>query len=145
MATVIKGLEYYSKLPYTIILERHDDQGTYWVARMAELPHCLIHANTPEEAVKEIEEVKLDWIKSNLEDGLPIPEPIDRKYSGEIRVRMPPSLHHLLSNRASAEEVSLNQFMVTALARAAGYTQPRKKLRVSPRSGTRAERTTVDK
>lgn len=145
MATVIKGLEYYSKLPYTIILERHDDQGTYWVARIAELPHCLIHANTPEEAVKEIEEVKLDWIKSNLEDGLPIPEPIDRKYSGEIRVRMPPSLHHLLSNRASAEEVSLNQFMVTALARAAGYAQPRKKLRVSPRSGTRAERTTVDK
>jgi len=28
-----KKLEYYAKLPYTIILERYDDQGTYWVAK----------------------------------------------------------------------------------------------------------------
>ncbi len=35
-----KDLEYYSKLPYTIILEQCDDgKGPYWVARVAELPH----------------------------------------------------------------------------------------------------------
>jgi antitoxin HicB len=124
---VVKDLEYYSKLPYTIILERHDDQGTYWVARVAELPHCLIHGNTPEEAIREIEDVKIDWIKSNLEDGLPVPEPVQRKYSGEIRVRMAPSLHRLLTDRASVEEVSLNQYMITALARAVGYPEPKKK------------------
>lgn len=127
MKAVVKDLEYYSKLPYTIILERHDDQGTYWVARVAELPHCLIHGNTPEEAIREIEDVKIDWIKSNLEDGLSVPEPVQRKYSGEIRVRMSPSLHRLLTDRASVEEVSLNQYMVTALARAVGYPEPKKK------------------
>lgn len=126
MSRVVKNLEYYAKLPYNIILERHNDQGTYWIARVAELPHCMIHGNTPEEAVKEIEEVKLDWIKSNLEDGLPVPEPVEHKYSGEIRVRMPPSLHHLLTNRANVEEVSLNQYMVTALARAVGYPEVKK-------------------
>ena len=48
---VVKDLEYYKKLPYTIILGRHDDQGIYWlarVARVAELPHCLIHVDTLE-------------------------------------------------------------------------------------------------
>jgi antitoxin HicB len=123
---VEKDLKYYAKLPYTIILERHDDQGTYWVARVAELPHCLIHGDTPEEAIKEIEEVKMDWIQSNLEDGLPIPEPTSTKYSGQIRVRMPPSLHQLLAQRASNEGVSLNQYMVAGLARAVGLDEGKK-------------------
>jgi len=117
-----KGLEYYEKLPYHIILEPWDDeQGVYWVARVAELPHCLIHGDTPEEAIREIEEVKRDWIKSNLERGLKIPEPISRKYSGQISLRIPPSLHKLLSDIATVQEVSLNQFMTTALAREAGF------------------------
>jgi antitoxin HicB len=119
-------LEYYKTLSYTIILERHDDQGIYWVARIAELPHCLTHSDTPEGAVKEIEEVKLDWIQSNLEDGLPVPEPTSTKYSGEIRVRMPPSLHQLLAQRASNEGVSLNQYMVAGLARSVGLDDPKK-------------------
>ncbi len=116
-----KDFKYYAGLPYTIILEQwKDNTGQYWVARVAELPHCLIHGDTPEEALKEIEEVKLDWIKSNLEDGLPIPEPTEHKYSGQIRLRMPPSLHQSLAHRASIENVSLNQYMVAALARASG-------------------------
>ena len=119
----IKDIEYYSKLPYTILVERHDDQGTYWVARVLELPHCLIHADSPEAAIKEIEEVKLDWIRSNLEDGLPVPEPTSTKYSGEIRIRMPPSLHQLLSQRAAKEGISLNQYMISGLARSVGLDE----------------------
>ena len=92
--SIEKDLEYYMKLPYNIIVEMWDDgKGSYWVARIAELPHCLIHGNTPEEAIAEIMEVKKDWIKSNLERGLKIPEPISHKYSGQIRLRIQPSLH----------------------------------------------------
>jgi predicted HicB family RNase H-like nuclease len=87
----------------------------------------MIHGNTSEEALKDIEEVKLDWIQSNLEEGRPIPEPVDHQYSGEIRVRMPPTLHRILSDRAVIEGVSLNQFMVMALARAVSYPEPEKK------------------
>jgi len=116
-----KDLDYYARLHYTIILEQHDDADTpYWVARVAELPHCLITGDTPVEALKEIEEVKLDWITSNLEDGLPIPEPRSRKYSGQVRLRIPPSLHQHLAYLASVEDVSLNQYMVSALSRAVG-------------------------
>lgn len=118
---VEKDTEYYDKLPYTIILEQWDDgKSPYWVARVAELLHCLIHGDTPEEAVREIEEVKRDWIKSNLERGLPIPEPRPRKYSGQIRLRITPSLHKLLSYKAETEGMSLNQYMATVLAISAG-------------------------
>ena len=123
-----KNLDYYAKLPYTIILEQHDDGDTpYWVARVAELPHCLITGDTPMEAFKEIEEVKLDWIESNLEDGLPVPEPKPRKYSGQVRLRVPPSLHQQLVYLASLENVSLNQYMVSVLSRAAGYSEAQEK------------------
>jgi len=116
-----KDLEYYAKLPYNIILEMWDDgEGLYWVARIAELPHCLIHGDTPEEAIAEIEEVKRDWIKSNLERGLKIPEPIPHKHSGQISLRIPPSLHKVVADRAVVEGISLNQYMTTALARSVG-------------------------
>lgn len=121
--TNVKGLENYEKLPYTIILEQWDDgDGPYWVARVAELPHCLIHGNTPEEALQEIEEVKRDWLKSNLARGLKIPEPATHKYSGQIRLRIPPFLHKLLSDRATIEDVSLNQLMTAALAASVGLS-----------------------
>jgi len=116
-----KDLEYYTKLPYNIIVEVWDDgEGAYWVARIAELPHCLIHGSTPAEAIAEIEEVKRDWIKSNLERGLKIPEPIPHRHSGQISLRIPPSLHRLLADRAAVEEVSLNQYMTAALAKSVG-------------------------
>ncbi|MGB6873961.1 MAG: toxin-antitoxin system HicB family antitoxin [Dehalococcoidia bacterium] len=116
-----KDLEYYANLPYNIIVEMwNDGKGPYWVARIAELPHCLIHGDTPEEAIAEIEEVKRDWIKSNLERRLKIPEPIPHKHSGQISLRIPPSLHRLLSDRAAVEGVSLNQYMTAALAKSVG-------------------------
>ncbi len=117
-----RDLDYYAKLPYNIILEKWDDgEGPYWVARIVELPHCLIHGNTPVEAIVEIEEVKRDWIKSNLERGLKIPEPIPHKHSGQISLRIPPSLHKVLTDRAIVEGVSLNQYMTSALARSVGW------------------------
>lgn len=135
-SAIEKDLEYYSKLPYTIILEQWDDgNGPYWVARVAELPHCLIHGDTPEEAVREIEEVKRDWIKSNLGRGLSIPEPRPRNYSGQIRLRITPSLHKLLTYRAETEGMSLNQYMATALATSAGTTV--EYLRARPRKAKR--------
>ena len=113
-----KELEYYAKLPYHTIVEMWDDgNGPYWVARVVELPHCLIHGYTPEEAIVEIEEVKRNWIKSSLERGLKIPEPISRKHSGQISLRIPPSLHRVLVDRAVIEGISLNQYMTAVLAR----------------------------
>jgi predicted HicB family RNase H-like nuclease len=50
-------------------------------------------------------------------EGLPIPEPT--KYTGQYHLRMPPSLPETLSRMAELGGVSLNQYMVSALARCA--------------------------
>jgi antitoxin HicB len=122
-----KNLEYYLQLPYTITLKRGIGGGEeYWVARVLELPHCMTHGATPEEALRDIEDAKLEWLKSNTEAGQPIPEPA--KFSGQYHLRMPPSLHEAIALKSDSEDVSLNQFMITALARAVGYAeQPARK------------------
>jgi len=138
--SVRKNLEYYEKLPYRIILEQWDDGGgPYWVARVTELPHCSIHGSTPEEALSEIQEVKRDWLKSNLKRGLKIPEPVSYKYSGHIRLRIPPSLHKLLRDRAIAEDVSLNQYMTSALASSVGIDTAKEE-KVISKAGVREKR-----
>jgi len=122
-------LERYEELPCTVIVEQCDDgKGPYWVARIAELPHCLIHADTPEQAIREIQEVKTDWIRSNLARGLRIPEPRPRRYSGQIRLRISPSLHKLLAYRAETEGMSLNQYMATTLATSVGVAREQAQL-----------------
>ncbi|OGO19370.1 MAG: hypothetical protein A2144_03990 [Chloroflexi bacterium RBG_16_50_9] len=123
-----KDLEYYMSLSYTITLKRGDGEE-YWIARVVELPHCMTHGATPEEALRDIEDAKREWLKSNLEDGLPIPEPA--KFTGQYHLRMPPSLHEALALKSESEDVSLNQFMITALARAVGYAEPQKKREVA--------------
>ena len=114
------------RLPYTITVKRGTGDGDeYWVARVVELPHCMTHGDTAEEAMKDIEDAMREWLKSNLEAGLPVPEPA--KFSGQYHLRMPPSLHEALAMKSESEDVSLNQFIITALARAVGYAEPRKK------------------
>jgi antitoxin HicB len=48
----------------------------------------------------------------------------ERTYSGKVNLRMPRSLHRDLARRAEEEGVSLNQFMVVALARTVGKELP---------------------
>ncbi len=128
-----KDLEYYLSLPYTITLKRGTGDGEqYWVARVVELPHCMTHGATPEEALRDIEDAKREWVKSNLEAGLPIPEPA--RFTGQYHLRMPPSLHEALVLKSESEDVSLNQFMITALARAVGYAEPPKKREVASKT-----------
>ena len=117
-----KQIEHYANLPYHIIIEKWDDgDGPYYLARVLELQGCMIHGDTPAEALNEIEDVKRDWINTNLELGNKMPEPLmSRRYSGKVILRMPPSLHQALVNVAELEGVSFNQYMVSALSRYVG-------------------------
>jgi antitoxin HicB len=118
-------VEYYANLPYTFAIEKWDDgNGPYYVARVLELPGCMIHGDTPTEAMNELIGVMRDWIRTNIELGHQIPPPSRRQhYSGKVVLRMPPSLHESLMRRAEIEGVSLNQYMVSALSRSSGYDE----------------------
>lgn len=117
-----KGIEYYMKLPYSILLHEVEDKGKkYWIADVTELPGCKSHGSTVEEAVKSVEEAKKDWILDSLKEGEEVPTPVERdRYSGRMLVRMSRSLHRSLALIADAEKLSLNQLIVTMLAKEAG-------------------------
>jgi len=111
-----KNLEYYLKLPYTIIL--HIDEDNSYVARLLELPDCIGVGKTKEEAVNELEIHKRLKLEGHLELGLPIPEP--SKYSGQFHLRVGTSLHESLARLAESENISLNQYITNILARKVG-------------------------
>ena len=120
-------VQYYDSLPYTFVIERRDDQGTYYVARVIELPDLFMVGKTSAEAIVELESVKKEWIKTYLELGNKMPEPLKlRNYKGQYLIRMQPSLHEALAFRAQLEGVSINQYMVSALARTIGRDEANK-------------------
>lgn len=114
-----RDLNYYLDLPYTIELVRQD--GSTWFARVLELPGCMTEGDSPEEAAAMIQDAMASWIEIALEDNQPIPEPRPaEEYSGKFLVRVPKSLHRDLVEAAASENVSLNQYIGTELARAVG-------------------------
>ena len=117
-----KGIEYYMQLPYSILLQEVEDEGEkYWIAEIPELPGCKSHGSTVEDAVKSVEEAKKDWILDSLKQREEVPTPVERdRYSGKTLVRMSRSLHRSLALMADAEKLSLNQLIVTMLAKEAG-------------------------
>lgn len=120
-------IEYYANLPYTTTIEKRGDQGTYYVARIVELPDLLMTGDTPEEAISELESVKREWIETYLELGNKMPPPLkSRNLSGKFQVRVSPTLHEALALRAALDGVSLNNYITNALSRAVGQDEVRK-------------------
>jgi len=118
-------IDSYANLPYTVKVEPQDDgNGIYYVARVVELPTLIMTGETREEALKDLEAVKKEWMRTYAELGNKMPVPLaSRKYSGKIIVRMPPALHEILTKLAEDEGISFNQYMVSSLARCAGQDE----------------------
>ena len=120
-----KSIEYYLSLPYTRELIPEEDGG--WFVRIKEFPNCMSQGDTPEEAMRMIDDAMLGWLEVELEEGEPIPEPKeDEDYSGKFNTRVPKSLHRKLVEIAEADGVSLNQWIVSALSEAVGFSTLRK-------------------
>jgi antitoxin HicB len=114
-----KDLDYYLNLPYTI--ELIPEPGGGWFVGIKELPGCMTDVDSPEEALREINEIKREWLEIALEEGLTIAEPkLDEEYSGKFNLRVPKSLHRKLAEAAEADGVSLNTYCATALGEAVG-------------------------
>jgi antitoxin HicB len=122
-----KQVEHYMDLPYTMTVKYRPEQGGYYVAGYIELPDLAMTGDTPEEAVKDLLLEKPDWFETCLKLGVKIPLPVEpQKYSGKIVLRMPPSMHESLIRIAEPEGISLNQYMLTALARSIGFDEGQK-------------------
>jgi predicted RNase H-like HicB family nuclease len=116
----MKTAKDYMQLPYTTVLKR-DEEGDI-VARIQELPGCTAHGKTAAAALQNLQEAKKLWIVDCLETSGQVPEPEVEEAlpSGKWVQRVPRSLHKKLVSAAKHEGVSLNQFVTSVLAEAAG-------------------------
>lgn len=110
-----QDIEEYLNLPYTFIVTPEEDNNkTYYVCRIAELPGCLSDGKTPIEAQKKIKDAMYDWIETALIDGYEIPKPL-LESEKRITLRVPGTLEAKIKLQAKNENKSINQFIVDKL------------------------------
>ena len=117
-----KDLDYYMNLDYDMRIRKlAEDEGGGWFAEIPLLPGCIADGESVGKTVENLDAAKKSWIETSLELGRLVPEPLSDDFSGQLRVRIPKSLHRDLSQRAKEENTSLNQFIIYHLARGIGY------------------------
>jgi antitoxin HicB len=113
-------IQRYIDRPYTRELIREDDGS--WFARIVEFPGCMTVGETREEALAMLDDAMASWLEAKLEEHEAIPEPMTAdEFSGRFVVRVTKTLHRDLVRAAERNSVSLNQFVVTVLAKGVGY------------------------
>ena len=108
----------YLNMPYSFVINQvNDESGKYFVARVLELEGLIGTGDTYDEAYKDVKEAMESYIETKIANGIELPLPMDSTdYSGKFVVRLPKTLHKLLSKRAKEEGVSLNQYALYKLA-----------------------------
>ena len=113
---LLEKLEYYMKKKYRIEIIEDEDEGGFIIS-YPDLIGCISSGETLEEAVKNGEEARKEWIYATLENGADVPEPFDAdNYSGQFRLRVPKSLHKRLAERSKQEGISMNQYCIYILS-----------------------------
>jgi predicted RNase H-like HicB family nuclease len=108
--------------PFAVAPYENDDFVGYR-AFLIDVPAVESLGATPEEAVADLEDARLEWFAFAQAKGIQIPKPdatfaqrVD--YNGRITLRMPRSLHQQVAQRAALEGVSLNSYLNSAIERA---------------------------
>jgi len=92
-------------------------------ARVRELPDVVEYAYTCAQAYELALDSFATTAKFFSEKGLSMPpaqEPLE-DYSGRVTLRLPKSLHRGLALKAEAEDISLNQLLVSVLSAFRGF------------------------
>lgn len=110
-----KTLDYYMSLPYKMVVIPDEEEGGYTVF-FPDLPGCVTCVEDMKEVIELSNDAKREWFKAALDSGISIKKPHE-DYSGQLRLRMPKSLHRILSLKAAEEGISLNQLVVYELGK----------------------------
>ncbi|MDQ6672888.1 MAG: toxin-antitoxin system HicB family antitoxin [Chloroflexota bacterium] len=115
----------YMQRPYLMEVVWDDD---YWAATFPELPGLVAAADTWDELERKIRDAKESYFEAALEAGSPIAEPGDSSEpaSGRLLLRLPKTLHRQAVRAAARDGVSVNTFLVSAIARELGRREPRR-------------------
>lgn len=101
---------------YTYRVTWSPEDGEH-IGLCAEFPSLSWLAAKPDAALTGIRKVVAKVVADMRANSEAIPEPLaDRHYSGEFKVRIPPTVHRLLVIEAAEEGVSLNRLASAKLA-----------------------------
>jgi predicted HicB family RNase H-like nuclease len=105
---------------YSVVVAWSDEDGEY-VATSPEWPDLSWLAPSEPAAISGLRRAIRDAVDLLQEEGSPLPAPRPQPtYSGQLRLRMPKSLHQAMAARADQEGVSLNTLALTYLSRGVG-------------------------
>ena len=97
------------------------DEDNAWVAVCPAFPYISALGATREEAAREIDEAIDEAVFTFEAEGQPLPEVAREPVaSGQIRLRLPRTVHDHAIERAQIDEVSLNTFLVGAVTEKLG-------------------------
>lgn len=99
------------------VLIRWSDEDEGYIATSPELSGVSAFGESPEEALEELKAAREGYIEVFEEDGCELPQPqVVKPYSGQLRIRLPKTLHESLSIEAQNEGVSLNSYISNLLS-----------------------------
>ena len=102
--------------PYSMKIHWSVEDACF-IGTCPEFPHASGFGDSQTEAARELGTAIELAIHTHKEEDWPLPEPaVIKEYSGQLRLRLPRSLHAHLAARAFAEGVSLNTLIVAAVA-----------------------------
>jgi predicted RNase H-like HicB family nuclease len=100
---------------YRFNLMWSSEDGGY-IATCPEFVGLSAFSEKAEDALKEAQVALELFVQTYAEKGIPLPEPENiGHYSGQIRLRMPKSLHAESAKKASTDGISLNQWLCLAI------------------------------
>jgi predicted RNase H-like HicB family nuclease len=106
-----KNLKYYLDLNWSYTIEQaHHNGKKFYIIRVNELPGVCTDATTVEKGMKNIRDSIAATIELYLEQGDPIPEPVNKEeFKGNISYRTTSERHYFLAKLAQQKHVSMNK------------------------------------
>jgi predicted RNase H-like HicB family nuclease len=105
--------------PYSRILIPQDEGG--FSAEILEFAGCFAEGESADETYRNLEQAARGWVEATLAKGEPVPLPLTNyEVSGKFALRLPRGLYARAAKIATKEGVSLNQFIVDAVAERTG-------------------------
>jgi antitoxin HicB len=116
------------KTKHSVTIQWSEDDQVF-IASVPEITGLNAFGETPEEAIKELNAAKELFLQVMKEDGESIPDPdLFVQHSGQLRIRIPRSLHASLSHEAKNEGVSLNTYISHLLSERNAFQKVKKEL-----------------
>jgi predicted RNase H-like HicB family nuclease len=116
------------KTNHSIIIQWSEADQVF-IASVPEVTGLNAFGETPEEAIKELNVAKELFLQVMNEDGESIPDPdLFVQHSGQLRIRIPKSLHASLSYEAKKEGVSLNTYISHLLSERNAFQKVKKEI-----------------